>query len=625
MSGNAAQKQAVDQQAEHEDHLLSLVPDLGFDPFELRERYATERDKRLRKDGKHQFVKVKGDMAKFQEDPWADEPEPRAALHEHSEVIIVGGGFGGMLAAARLHQQGITDTRVIEIGADFGGTWYWNRYPGAMCDIEGHLYLPLLEETGYCPKTRYPFGQEILEHSRSIARKFGLYDKALLQTKVEQIVWNEAEKTWCISTNRGDRLTSNFIMLACGGLTLPKLPGLPGIHDFKGHMFHTARWDYDYTGGDATGGLAGLADKKVGVIGTGATALQIVPPLGESAKELYVFQRTPSSVGVRGNCITGEDWVDRSEPGWQRRRMENFTGIISGERPEVDLVKDGWTKYVIETSTPAETEAIRKLGRDLTDEERAFLVEVADAQSMEELRGRIDNIVKDPATAEALKPWYRWACKRPGFHDEYLDTFNLENVHLVDTLGRGVERVTESGVVVDGQEYELDCLIFATGFEVKIPYTERAQFDVIGREGVKLSEFWGEHIRTFHGTLTDGFPNCIFIGSSQQTAGTVNFTHVLDEQTEHAAYIVAETKRRGAHVVEATSQAVDDYVQQIRESERPEVLQFAMECTPGYYNGEGQAESVEELFFGDKFETLAFFKLLKDWRSQGRLEGLSLS
>ena len=604
------------------DHMMSLIPDLEFDPFEMKRRYAEERDKRLRKDGKSQFVKVKGTLAKLQEDPWARAPTPRKPLKEHTEVVIVGGGFGGMLAGARLSQQGITDVRVIEIGADFGGTWYWNRYPGAMCDIEGHLYLPLLEELNYAPKTRYPFGQEILEHSRNIARHFGLYDKALLQTRVEEIRWNDTQKVWVIETDRGDSLTANYIMLACGGLTLPKLPGVPGINDFRGHMFHTARWDYDYTGGDSSGNLKGLADKTVGVIGTGATALQIVPPLGESSKQLFVFQRTPSSVGVRGNCPTGPDWVDRSKPGWQKERMENFTGIISGERPDIDYVKDGWTEFVMATTAPAESRVIEQQGREPTDAERAFLVEVSDHRKMEEIRQRVDEIVQDPETAAALKPWYRWACKRPGWHDEYLDTFNRESVHLVDTMGQGVERITPDGVIAGGREYKLDCLIFATGFEVKIPYTERTRFDVIGRNGLKLSEFWGEHIRTLHGTLTDGFPNCLFIGSSQQTAGTVNFTHVLDEQTEHAAYIIAEAKRRGAKTIEAAPEAVDEYVKHIRDAEDPEILTFALECTPGYYNGEGQAASNEDLFFGDKYETLAYFKLLKDWRSDGEMRGI---
>jgi cyclohexanone monooxygenase len=172
--------------------------------------------------------------------------------------------------------------RIIEKGGNFGGTWYWNRYPGAACDIESYVYLPLLEETGFIPLEKYSKGQEILEYSKAIARHFALYRDALFQTEVTDLSWDDEAQRWIVSTERGDKIRARFVAMANGPLHRPKLPGISGIETFKGHSFHTSRWDYDYTGGDPSGGLTRLADKRVGLIGTGATAVQCVPPSARS-------------------------------------------------------------------------------------------------------------------------------------------------------------------------------------------------------------------------------------------------------------------------------------------------------------------------------------------------------
>lgn len=610
---------------ERERELLrNLLPDLEFDLFELEEKYAAERDKRLRKDGNAQFIKLKDDFANLRDDPWVKPDHTREPVKDHTHVIVVGAGFGGMVSSVRLRQQGIEDLRVIDIAADFGGTWYWNRYPGIMCDIEGHCYLPLLEETGYVPKTRYPYGSEIQDHSQNIAKKYRLYDKALLQTKVTELRFDENENRWHISTNHNDELTADYIVLATGGLSLPKLPGLPGIHDFKGKIFHTARWDFDCTGGDSFGGMTKLKDKKVGVIGTGATALQVVPQLGDYAEQVYVFQRTPSSVGIRGQCQLNSNWADMSEPGWHVKRMENFTKTMAGIWQDVDQVRDGWTEHMRRVMTPATSKAIENLDRDLTPEELGLLMRVSDARNMNLVRQRVKECVKDDATAEALMPWYRWACKRPGWHDEYLDSFNKDNVTLVDTLGQGVERMTEKGAIVDGKEYELDLMVFATGFEVRIPWTERAGFDLIGRNGRRLSEYWKKGIRTWQGTMSDGFPNCLFVGSVQQSAGTINFTHMITEHSTHVAYIISEADKRGAKTVEPEVAAVDEYVKLVKDGADENTLEFYKQCTPGYYNAEGQADSDEDLFFGGKYNALAYFDMIHDWQNVGDMAGLTL-
>ncbi|MGH0031631.1 MAG: flavin-containing monooxygenase, partial [Myxococcota bacterium] len=301
-----------------------MATDLGFDPDALRDKYRQERDKRLREDGNEQYVEVKGEFAHFLDDPYAEPGFTREPLFDEVEVLVVGGGFGGLLAGARLRQAGVEDIRIVDPAADFGGTWYWNRYPGIACDIESYTYLPLLEEVGYVPKEKYSFGKEILEHSQAIARKFDLYRDVCFQTRITELRWDEEAARWIVSTNRGDRMQAHYVCMATGPLNRPKLPGIPGIEEFEGHSFHASRWDYEYTGGDSEGGLTGLQGKRVGIIGTGATSVQCVPHAGEWAEHLYVFQRTPSSIDVKHNPPTDPEWANSLQPGWHQHRMDNF-------------------------------------------------------------------------------------------------------------------------------------------------------------------------------------------------------------------------------------------------------------------------------------------------------------
>ena len=602
--------------------LLEIVGEIDFDPDALHTKYLAERDKRLRDDGIDQYVAVKAEFSHYIDDPYVEPGFTREPVFDEVEFAIVGGGFGGLMMGARLREAGFESIRVVESAGDFGGTWYWNRYPGAMCDVESYCYLPLLEELGYMPRHKYSFAPEILEHSRNIARHYRLYDDALMQTSITGMVWVEADQRWEISTNRGDRFKARYVAMANGPLSRPKLPGIPGIGDFKGHTFHTSRWDYRYTRGDSSGGLSGLKDKRVGIIGTGATAIQCVPHLGEWAKELYVFQRTPSSVDVRNNAPTDPEWAASLEPGWQKARMENFNILVSGGDQDEDLVHDGWTDIFRNLTGNAAKEASRKLGRRLTSPEKAELMALADYRKMNQVRARVDAIVNDPATAAALKPWYRQFCKRPCFHDEYLQTYNRPNVTLVDTHGRGVERLTEGGVVANGREYGLDCLIFATGFEVGTSYTRRAGYDIVGRGGVTLSEHWADGLRTLHGLTTHGFPNCFFLGFTQ-TAITISVPQALNEQANHVAHIVSAVRERGVGVLEPTAEAEEAYVQEIRSLARLG-RRFYEECTPGYYNSEGETEN-RKGFFSDMYGAgpLRFFEVLKAWREEG-MPGLSL-
>ncbi|MCH8133356.1 MAG: NAD(P)/FAD-dependent oxidoreductase [Myxococcales bacterium] len=590
----------------------------GFDPDALRKKYREEREKRIRQDGNEQYVEVKGEFAHYLDDPYVDPGFTRDPLTDQVDVVVIGGGFGGLLAGARLREAGVEDIRVIEKGGDFGGTWYWNRYPGAQCDIEAYVYLPLLEELEFVPKEKYTRAPEILAHSRAIGEKYDLYRNACFQTEVTEMRWDEDSARWIVSTNRGDAIKARFVCMANGPLNRPKLPGIPGVDRFKGHTFHTSRWDYAYTGGDTEGNLTKLRGKRVGIIGTGATAVQCVPHVGQTAEHLYVFQRTPSSIDVRNNRPTDPEWANTLEPGWHQQRMDNFNILVSGGFQEVDLVNDGWTDIIRKLLVMVQSDE----NKDLSPEGLARSMEMADFEKMEEIRARVASIVEDPDAAEALKPYYRQFCKRPCFHDDYLQTFNRPNVSLVNTYGRGVERITEKGIVVDGQEYELDCLIFATGFEVGTDYARRAGCRLIGRSGISLTEKWADGIRTLHGMHSRGFPNC-FIMSNAQAGFTANFPHLLNEQSQHLSYIIKHALDHEIKTIEVTEEAEQEWVDTVIKLARLGESFFA-DCTPGYYNNEGKLgeRSRQNGFYGGG--SVQFFKILEEWRAEGGLKGLAL-
>lgn len=588
----------------------TAVPTL--DPDAVRERYRIERERRMPATGERLYRDVQDGFAHLAADPYGAAP-PREPLTDEVEVLVVGGGFGGLLCAARMVQAGVKTVRIVEAGSDVGGAWYWNRYPGAACDVESYIYLPLLEETGYMPVERYSKAAEIREHTRRIADHFGLYEHAVFSTQVTALDWDDAAKRWTVETDRGDAMQANYVVLTTGPLNKPKLPDISGVMSFKGHTFHTSRWDYAYTGGSATEPLDGLRDKIVGVIGTGATAIQCVPKLAESAKQLFVFQRTPSYVAARDNARTDPAWVETLEPGWQQRRMENFTAQFTGIVHEEDMVRDGWTVLARNLR--------ERLMADPTQDVAAALDE-EDMKLMARGRERVSEIVKDPVRAEALQAWFSVYCKRPCFHDEYLQAFNNPNVELVDTKGRGVEAITERGCVVDGVEHPLDCLIFATGFETSGDFSTRSGFVMRGRDGRTLSDRWSSGVSTLHGLYSRGFPNC-FIISQTQSGMSVNFPHMLNEQSKHAAHIVGHCLEHGVDTVEPAEHAEREWVDTIVKmaTGRGKALQ---QCTPGYYNNEGRPSPTGATASPYAAGPVAFLEVLREWRAKGDLAGLEL-
>ncbi len=575
---------------------------------EVRARYRSEREKRIRPDGNAQFQSFTGDFADFDTDPWVEPGFTRDPIVDNTTAVIVGGGFAGMLTAIQLTRHGIRDFVIVEKAGDFGGTWYWNRYPGCMCDVESYTYLPLLEETGYMPTEKYASAAEIFGYCQLLGEHFDLYPHALFQTEIESAAWDDNEGRWQIVTSRGDRLSSRFFVTAGGILHKAKLPGIPGIQDFEGHMFHTARWDYSITGGSPTDPMDKLGALRVGIIGTGATAVQLVPQLARAAKEVYVFQRTPSAVGVRNNGPTDEGWFRSLEPGWQEERLQNFTKAVTGQHPEPNLVDDGWTEFMWHDTQ-----------QQPADEAEMLELERLDLQTMEALRARVDREVHDPETAEKLKPWYGKHCKRLCFHDDYLPAFNEAHVHLVDTDGRGVDRVTATGVVFDGVEYPVDLLIFASGFEVTTALEHRLGFDPIGRDGVTLGERWADGAHTLHGVLSATFPNLLIIGTIQAGFG-VNFVHFLSESARHVAWIVATAEEEGIRSIEATVEAEEEWLF-VLYGVAMGLRAYSSTCTPGYYNSEGTPGpgGARNLVYPGSL--MHYVGYLERWRSAGDMPG----
>ena len=575
---------------------------------EVRARYRSEREKRIRPDGNAQFQSFTGDFADFDTDPWVEPGFTRDPIVDNTTAVIVGGGFAGMLTAIQLTRHGIRDFVIVEKAGDFGGTWYWNRYPGCMCDVESYTYLPLLEETGYMPTEKYASAAEIFGYCQLLGEHFDLYPHALFQTEIESAAWDDNEGRWQIVTSRGDRLSSRFFVTAGGILHKAKLPGIPGIQDFEGHMFHTARWDYSITGGSPTDPMDKLGALRVGIIGTGATAVQLVPQLARAAKEVYVFQRTPSAVGVRNNGPTDERWFRSLEPGWQEERLQNFTKAVTGQHPEPNLVDDGWTEFMWHDTQ-----------QQPADEAEMLELERLDLQTMEALRARVDREVHDPETAEKLKPWYGKHCKRLCFHDDYLPAFNEAHVHLVDTDGRGVDRVTATGVVFDGVEYPVDLLIFASGFEVTTALEHRLGFDPTGRDGVTLGERWADGAHTLHGVLSATFPNLLIIGTIQAGFG-VNFVHFLSESARHVAWIVATAEEEGIRSIEATVEAEEEWLF-VLYGVAMGLRAYSSTCTPGYYNSEGTPGpgGARNLVYPGSL--MHYVGYLERWRSAGDMPG----
>ncbi|HEV2362965.1 MAG TPA: NAD(P)/FAD-dependent oxidoreductase [Caulobacteraceae bacterium] len=588
-----------------------------IDPEKLKRKYAEERDKRLNSSVGRKYTLAKDYDQKLTQDLWRKRPVNRAPITQEVDVLVVGGGMSGIMTSVRLMQNGVTDIRLLERGADFGGTWYWNQYPGAACDSESYIYMPFLDDTGYVPTEKYAGQPEIQSYLKRLADQFGVTQRALFNTKAETLTWNESRQRWIVKTDAGDEFNARFIALCAGSFLQPKLPAIEGIERFKGRMFLNSRWDYEYTGGSPEKPqLTKLRDKRVAIIGTGCSAVQSVPHLAQWAKELYVFQRTPSMVNYRGNTRTDPEWAKTLKRGWQEERMNNFEDcLFKPLETNENLVADAWTDIARSLSSLDDAKAI--LGEAISDP--AELMQVADFLTMEENRQRVDQLVTNKAAAEALKAYYNVNCKRPAFHDEYLQAFNRPNVTLVDTGGRGVERVTPEGVVAGGKLYEADCIILATGFEVFSLTYVTGEYTVRGRGGLSLEEKWNKQFCTLHGMLTHGFPNMALVGHMRDGGGSTNSNFPFHHQATHVALLIKKTIDSGASSFEVTEQGEEGWRRAMIEK-MPPIRGFLAECTPGYLNNEGNVtdSALRLTIYGGG--SLEYADILKTWRNGEGIE-----
>ncbi|MGH7917343.1 MAG: flavin-containing monooxygenase, partial [Candidatus Binataceae bacterium] len=524
---------------------------------QIKRKFAEERDLRLRyrPEGTKQYTSdLDGPLEKYEIDPYGGATAPRAPIDDTVECLFIGGGFSALLTSARLREYGVESIRIVERGADVGGTWYWNRYPGAACDVVAYDYLPLLDEMNYVPSRHYAKGPEIFAHCQAIARKYNLYELAVFQTTVTSTIWDEGQQMWNIATDRGDHLKAKFVICANGTLSKPKLSRIKGMETFQGHSFHTSRWDYEYTRPD----LSGLAEKVVGIIGTGASAVQAIPHLARTSKELYVFQRTPSSIDIKDDWMTDPEWARKLNPGWQAKRRAQA-------RAEPQL-----------------TEEQRKKQEAMSREEKVRRQENANIEYMMRIHKRIDEIVQDQATADALKPWYMFMCKRPCFDNDYLPAYNRPNVHLIDTHGKGITEITAKGPLFEGKQYDLDVLIYATGFEVQKTgiYNE-----IRGERGLELNDKYRDGIRTLLGIHSQGYPN-LFIMGGYQASFQFNLTDMLQAQGDHIAACIDYARRHGYRTIDVTPEAEEFWVREVIEHRGKTTRN--QDCTPGYYNFEGE-------------------------------------
>lgn len=561
-----------------EDKALKSLPEAPAGAVFNAEEQAKYRAFKESRTGAGDYIALEGEFSKYLEDVYSADPVPREALADECEILVVGAGFAGLLLWHKLSNAGFKDVRFCEKGGDVGGTWYWNRYPGIACDVESYSYLPLLEETGYIPTMKFASGFEIMEYCQLMAEKFGFYEHCLFHTTVEETRWDDATGRWTVHTDRGDAMKARFVVIANGILTTPKLARIDGMETFKGEAFHTSRWDYNVD----------LHGKRVGIIGTGATAVQAIPELAKIVKELYVFQRTPSSIDVRDQRATTPEEIEtwKQEPGWAKARRARFAKI-SSVRTAVKANDDYLSGKVDDfKERSGKTERLSPeahMQKQLDD----------NFQIMEQIRARVDAIVKDPKTAAALKPYYSYGCKRPTFHDEYLPAFNLPHVHLVDTAPRGVSEITQRGVVHEGVEYPLDVLVYATGFQ----WMATATFDmIIGRDGKSLKQKWQEGgTKTFLGLQSKGFPNLFVMTGPQGGGGSFNFTDTIEDHGDYVLWMMNTMRQQGADIVDIKAEPEIAYAAHCREVD---LATAPLRDCVSYYDHEGKAEPGALVYYG---------------------------
>lgn len=472
------------------------------------------------------------------------------------DAVIIGAGFSGLGMLHHLNELGLRSI-VLEAAAGVGGTWFWNTYPGARTDSEFYYYSfsfskEVREEWTW--KERYPSQPEVLEYLRFVARRLDLNKDIRLNTRVNRAEFNEQDSTWTVCTENGERFRARYLISGMGALSHPTRPDIAGADSFSGESYHTARWPQDDS--------VELAGKRVGVIGLGASGVQIVPVVADVADELVVFQRTPNYVVASSNREVDEEWT--------RQVRENYDHNFRKARDHVFAVPFEKPTCSAKEVSPQERERIFEQG--WRDGGFHFMLETfhdlaVDPESGEHasefVRRKIRETVQDPDTAELLSPRdYPFNGKRPPGGHGYYEAYNRDNVRLVDVKTHGIDEITPEGVRVGGVLHELDVLVFATGFDAMTGTL--TQIDIIGRDGVVLRDKWSEALRTNLGLAVHGFPNFFMILGPQTPYA--NLPVAIEAGVQWISEAIAHVERRNAHRMESTPEAERKWADEVNDA-----------------------------------------------------------
>nr|PZN72165.1 MAG: cyclohexanone monooxygenase [Bacillota bacterium] len=471
------------------------------------------------------------------------------------DAVVVGAGFSGLYMLYRLRELGLA-TRVFEAGGDVGGTWYWNRYPGARCDSESHVYCysfskELLQEWEW--SERYPAQPEILRYLQHVADRFDLRRDIQFNTRVTAAAWDEERGLWEIRTDDGAVTTARFFITAVGCLSTAHIPEFPGLDSFRGKWYHTGHWPHEKV--DFTG-------QRVGLIGTGATGIQVLPEVAKEAAHVYVFQRTPNYAIPGRNRPLDPEFVrevkEKYDEIWEAARRSLAGFAITPPDRSAMAVSPEERQRIFEEAWEKGGFGFLFTFNDLT------LSQASNDAAAEFIRAKIREIVKDPQVAERLAPYdHPFGTKRPPLEHGYYEAFNRDNVTLVDVRRAPIVAVTPTGLRTAEAEYELDALIFATGFDAMTGSLLR--IDIRGRGGLPLREKWAEGPRTYLGLATAGFPNLFMITGPQSPSVLSNMPVSIEQHVEWIAGCIRYMLERDLQIIEAEEQAEENWVKHVTE------------------------------------------------------------
>jgi cyclohexanone monooxygenase len=482
--------------------------------------------------------------------------QPSAAKAESYDVVVVGAGFAGMYMLHRLRGLGMT-ARVYEQGSGVGGTWYWNRYPGARCDVESMQYSYSFSEAlqqEWDWSERYAPQAEILAYANHVADRFNLRPDIQFDTRVERAEFDERNGTWSVTTSDGKTVSAKFVVLATGCLSNARMPDIKGLDHFKGKVYHTGHWPHE--GVDFTG-------QRVAVIGTGSSSIQAVPVIAEQAKHLTVFQRTANfSIPAHNGPLSAEqrDWFKKNYPEVRRFAREVARNGIYTQQPDRGALDDG------DNERRARYEAGWQHGGVvfMAVYNNVLLDKAANDTAADFVRGKIGEIVKDPATAKLLQPnSHPIGTKRICVDTDYFATFNRPNVTLVDIKSNPIDAITENAVRVAGKDHEADALVLATGFDAMTGSV--AKIDIIGRDRRTLNEKWAEGPRTYLGLMSAGFPNLFIITGPGSPSVLSNMIVSIEQHVDWISDCLAYLRDNGLVTMEATTSAEDKWVAHVNE------------------------------------------------------------